>query len=380
MLWCAEKHVESLDEIIHHPRLISILKNTSYMTLQNLCFYGAEGSGKKTIVMSWINHIIIKNFNLKPQELQIQERKYIYINNKKEENLTYYQTPYYIHVDLAKLGKKKHVLFENVLEQYISKKRNIRNLPFNLVIFSNFDAIDDKTGFRFHRYMDKFLINTRFIFITNNPSITRHHKITSCALIRIPRLNKEELCMIVKYMLAKYRPKIKTTTAVFNKNFDKIIEFSKRHLSKTIFYTQLLYEYGMVQLKNIALRQDKTIEYLFSLITSNNMRNIQDMNKVKNSTQIRTYNTLKLRELVYQCSMGSDNYEKFICQFYKHVLKKHPTFVEKYNKTILKVFQNICASKTSTNKTSFILTECFFLKLMSVYSLDQLGINVSTRK
>ena len=78
MLWCAEKHVESLDEIIHHPRLISILKNTSYMTLQNLCFYGAEGSGKKTIVMSWINHIIIKTliFNLKNYKYK-KENTYI---------------------------------------------------------------------------------------------------------------------------------------------------------------------------------------------------------------------------------------------------------------------------------------------------------------
>ena len=254
----------------------------------------------------------------------------------------------------------------------------MRNLPFNLIIFSNLDTIDDKTAFRFHRYMDKYLINTRFIFITNNPSITQHHKMTSYALIRIPRLNKEELCQIVKYMLAKYHPKIKTTTTVFNKNFEKIINLSERHLSKTIFYTQMLYEYGMVQLKNIALRQDKTMEHLFSLITSNNMKNIQDMNKVKNTTQIRTYNSLKLRELVYQCSMGSDNYETFICQFYRYILKNHPMFVKKYNKTILKVLQHIFESNTNTNKTTFILTECFFLKLMSVYSLDQSGIDIET--
>ena len=67
MLWCAEKHVESLDEIIHHPKIISTLKNTSYIKLQNLCFYGAEGSGKKTIVISWINYIITKNLTFKSE-------------------------------------------------------------------------------------------------------------------------------------------------------------------------------------------------------------------------------------------------------------------------------------------------------------------------
>lgn len=376
MLWCAEKHVKTIDELTHHKDILSKLLNISYINLQNLFFHGIEGSGKKTIVFTWLNYIIIKYFNLQLNDIKVQERYYIHKTNKKECKLTYETNMYYIHVDLAKLGKKIHILFDNVLEHLITKRRNIHNLPFNLLIFSNFDTLDDKMAFRFHKYMDKYSITTRFICITNNSSITRHHKITNFANIRIRYLYEEELLTIIKYILNKYLPNINTQTKIFKDKFKKILELSKNNLAKTIFYTQLVFEYGMVSFKNIALREHKTMKYLFSLITSNNIKNLQDMNKIKNTTKIKTYNTLKLRELVYQCSMGIDNYAVFIRKFYTYILKYQPEFVNKYNNVIIKLIHNICNSETTTNKTTFILTECFFIKLMAIYSLDKHGISL----
>jgi DNA polymerase III delta prime subunit len=341
-------------------------------------FHGVEGCGKKTIVHTTINHLIMKHYNLQPEDVEMQKKNYTYQNNKKEENLVYYKNPYYIHVDLAKLGKKKYVLLTNVLDHFIIKTRNIHNRPFNLIIFSNFDILDDKFALKFHNYMDKYTTITRFICITNKTSITRHPKITNFVNIRIPRLTKDELLMITKFMLNRYHPNIKTTTAIFKKNFEKIIGYSKRNLAKTIFYTQLLYEYGQIQLKYIAMRGEKTMDYLFGLITSNDMKNIQDMNKLKNTTQIRPYNTLKLRELVYQCVMSIDNYEVFIRTFYTYLLTKQPIFMKKYNTIINKLIGDISDSCTTTNKTTFILAECFFLKLMAVYALDQHGVNINT--
>ena len=351
MLWCSQKHVNTIDDITHHKTLVNQLKQMTYSKLQHMFFHGVEGCGKKTIVHEMIHHLIIKHFKLQPEDLVVHEKRYTYLNNKKEEVLMYYKTPYYIHVDLAKLGKKKYILLENVVEHFIVKLRNIHNLPFNLIIFSNFDVLDDKFAFKFHNYMDKYASRTRFICITNKTTITRHHKIINFINIRVPRL-----------------------TAVFKKNFKKIINLSNRNLAKTIFYTQLLYEFGAIQFKNIATREEKTMSYLYDLITSNNMKNIQDMNKTKNRTQIRPYDTLKLRELVYQCSMNIDNYEKFICKFYRYLLKNQPDFVTKYNSVIIKLIKNISKSCTSTNKTTFILAECFFVKLMATYALEQHGV------
>jgi hypothetical protein len=49
-------------------------------------------------------------------------------------------------------------------------------------------------------------------------------------------------------------------------------------------------------------------------------------------------------------------------------------FIEKYNNTIIQLLTQISNAHTTTNKTAFIIAECFFVKLMAVYALDHLPI------
>ena len=70
--------------------------------------------------------------------------------------------------------------------------------------------------------------------------------------------------------------------------------------------------------------------------------------------------------------MTTDSYEKLIGGFLKFLIKYKTSFMEKYNKEILKFMKNIAFAHTNTNKTTFIIAECFFMKLMTMYSLDNL--------
>ena len=70
--------------------------------------------------------------------------------------------------------------------------------------------------------------------------------------------------------------------------------------------------------------------------------------------------------------MNTDKYEDLICGFLKYLIIYKTSFIEKYNLQILQLLKNITDAHTNTNKTIFIIVECFFMKLMTLYTLDNI--------
>ena len=369
MLWCSKTYVKNLEDMKHHKELNKKLKNCTYDKILNTIFYGIKGCGKKTIVKAYVNHLITSYFNVKLEDIQETNNEIKCRANKKIEIFKYTKTKYYYVIDMVKLGKRRINFFDEFLNSIIQCK-NVIGLPFNLIIIENFDFFDNKILFRFKRYLEKYYNYTRFICITNQPR--KISKLTGYATIRVPQLSKKETIHIVKDILYEEMPSVKTHTVSFENKIEKVLEYSENHLAKTIFYTQLLFQFGMVQLKNIALRENRRFEYIYSLITSKNIKNLQDINKEKNTTLLKDPSTLKLKRLIYQCAMNTENYENLIYRFLKFLITNKIEFYEKYTKEIVDLLNYVGFSHTTTNKTTFVVIECFFIKLMTIYSLDNM--------
>jgi len=372
MLWCSNQYINTIDDIRHHKKLLSTLKNMKYDNILNTLFYGIPGSGKKSIVMAYVKYIISQKFRIPVSELIHIRKTYTCQANKKNDTFTYFKTKYYYCIDVVKLGKNKLVFFDKFLKNII-QANNINNYRFNIIVLLNYDIIEHKFITRFRHYAEKCYKFTRFICITNKPSSVMHLKLIGFINIRISRPTSKETQRIIKDILKIEKPTIKTHTDMFQAKLEKIILYSNGHLAKSIFYAQLLYEYGMVQLKNIAAREDKTFHHIFSLITSNKLKNIQDIHKTRNTTKLTEPTTLKLKRVVYQCVMNTDNYETVILRFFKYLIKNQSEFFHTYNIQIVKLLDYICEAHTTTNKTSFIIVECFFMKLMTLYALDNIS-------
>jgi DNA polymerase III delta prime subunit len=373
MLWCSKNYVKSLDDIIHHKELKETLCNCKYNELMNILFYGVKGCGKKSIVKAYVNNLITSYFNIKLEDIHEVQKEVKCKTNKKYEMFKYTKAKYYYIIDMLKLGKK-HIHFFDQFLKYIIQSKNVLNLPFNLIIIYNYDICNLKLAHRFKTYSEKYYKYTRFICITNKPGNTDESglKLIGYVKVRVPQLTKKETTHVLKDIIYQEMPSIKTHTASFEKKMETIIDYSNNHLAKSIFYAQLLFQFGAVQFKNIALRENRRFEYIYSLITSKNIKNLQDINKVKNTTRLTDPSNLKLKRLIYQCTMNTENYEDLIVGFYKFLIKHKISFIEKYNKQIVKLVNNICIAHTNTNKTSFIIVECFFIKLMTMYSLDNM--------
>lgn len=369
MLWCSKNYVKSFEDITHHPDLKKKLQNCKYDNLINTLFYGIKGSGKKSIVNAYVKYLITSHFNIKLEDIHEIKKEIKCKTSKKLELFHYSKTKYYYIIDMIKLGKKRIHFFDEFLRSIIQSK-NILNLPFNLIIIRNFDIFDNKILSRFKQYSEKYYKYTRFICITNYPK--NKFKLIGYATIHIPQLTKQETVRVIKNTLYEELPSIKTHTVGFEKKIDKILDYSQNHLAKSIFYAQLLFQFGMVQFKNIALREQRRFERIYSLITSKNIKNIQDLNKEKNTTLLTDPSNLKLKRLVYQCVMNTEKYEEQIVGFLKFLIKHKTEFFKKYNKQILSLLKNITIAHTNTNKTTFVITECFFIKLMTIYYLDNM--------
>lgn len=371
MLWCSKNYVNSLNDISHHKKIINRLKNCKYEALINTLFYGIKGCGKKTIVKAYINNLITEYFKINVEDIHETTKEIKCKTNKKYELFQYKKTKYYYLIDMMKLGKKRLYFFDQFLK-YIIQSKNILNLPFNLIILQNLNNIDIKLRHRLKKYSEKYSLYTKFICITHNPKNISIMSTLGYATIRVPRMDKKETIKVIKDILFKEMPSVKTHTLGFEKKMDKVIEYSDNHFAKSIFHTQLLFQFGMVQMKNIALREKYRYEHIFSLITSKNIKNLQDIKKERNTTMLTDPAHLKLKRIIYQCTMTTDSYEKLIGGFLKFLIKYKTSFMEKYNGKINKFMKNIIFAHTNTNKTTFIIAECFFMKLMTMYSLDNL--------
>lgn len=373
MLWCSKQYVQTFDDIIHHNELVEKLKRCKYINLINTVFFGVKGSGKKSIVQAYLNHLITNHFNITVDEIYKNEKEIKCKTSKKLEVFKYTKTKYYYMIDMIKLGKKRIYFFDQFLK-YIIQSKNILNMPFNVIVILNYDVYDIKIIQRMKLYSEKYYNYTRFICVTNQPKNLRRMRLNGYANVRVPRQNKKDTIKVIKQIIKKEKPSVKTHTLSFEKKIEKVLEYSENNLAKSIFYAQLLFEFGLVQLKNIALREHRRFEYIFSLITSNNIKNLQDMNKERNTTKLTEPTTLKMKRLIYQCTMNIENYEDLITRFIIFLIKHKTDFFEKYNRDILKLIKNIFIGHTNTNKTTFIITECFFIKIMTIYYLDTMKI------
>ena len=229
----------------------------------------------------------------------------------------------------------------------------------NVVLLFNSDMIPLALLRKFKLYTETYYKNIRFICVTDN-TIIANEFINKYAFVgfRIDKLNQVEIKNIVTDILYKekkitYSSLLQNTKETINNKILQSLKYSDNNLAKSIFYFQLLYEFGTIQCKTIALRKNKTYKTLFNFITSNNLKNLS-----------------KIRTLVYDCTMNSSNHEIFLNEFIQYLVKYQSDFIIKNNKFIEESIQLISESYTKTNKTIYVLAESFILKLMMHYTIN----------
>jgi uncharacterized protein YuzB (UPF0349 family) len=181
-----EEYVSSVNRKNLHPKLTKIYDNfpNKLCDFKNIIFYGPSGTGKYSQML-----YAIKKYS--PSELKY-EKKISIIFNKE----TYYLKISDIHyeVDISILGCNSKLLWHEIYQQIvdiISSKPN----KTGIIVCKDFHNINSELLENFYSYIQEnhintFLVNIKFIFLTEQITFIPDNIINYCEIIYVPRPTK----------------------------------------------------------------------------------------------------------------------------------------------------------------------------------------------
>lgn len=169
--------------------LKTFLKTLLELNNLNVLFVGDNGSGKSSLINTLINEYyvdLIKKNNFNNENI-------LYINNLKEQGISYYRTE---------------------LKTFCQTPCSFKNKKKILAV-DDIDVINEQGQQVFRNYVDKYSHNVHFIGSCVNTQKVIDNLQSRLLIINTPNLNKEQLINITKHICSKESIKIN----------DKIIEF-----------------------------------------------------------------------------------------------------------------------------------------------------------
>lgn len=203
---------ETCEEIIHYKFFIK-LKNLIFQKSPNIILYGASKSGKTFLI-----NYILKNI--------YGESKHINDNNfSYKENINYY------FFDFSK--NQKNLMIDKI--KFIVNNYDYFNDIIKYIVIDNFNHSSDIIQKTIKVFLEKYYLNSRFIFITNNIGSLQRSIKGNCFNIKLPLPNKYDKYIYFKYKFDKYN--IKYNDFLLLKNCEK---FNIDHIFK-LYYEDVSY-------------------------------------------------------------------------------------------------------------------------------------------
>ena len=151
--------------------------------INNMIFYGPEGTGKYTQVLSFISRYSPSNLKY--------EKKFCVVFNK--QNYYYKISDIHIEVDMSLLGCNAKLLWHDIYTNILDII-NVNPTKYKIIVCKNFHYINQELLDIFYSYMQKTIVNKqiKFILITEQISFINDPIISCCEIINIttPSINK----------------------------------------------------------------------------------------------------------------------------------------------------------------------------------------------
>lgn len=257
-----------------HPDILNKIKNINYETLDNMIFYGPNGSGKYTLFKMFLEHIIGKKITTRIDTI-----------NFKTKSINVIISPY--HYEIL-LDKKKYdkVLIANLVS-YLTETKSVDGLS-KIIFFKNAQFLGSEVMNCIKNCCETKSEYIKFIFTTNSLCKIKHKSLFM--LIRVPLPPKDNILKVIGNNIQN----------------EEIVEREKRNLSRIFF----LLKYNKTSFESSNLKDS-----IKELIKTGDIKNL-----------------CKLREHIYD--LASKNYDKvkFIKELFMDI---HPKTKEIIDKTML---------------------------------------------
>ena len=269
----------NLDDIKYHNNIVKIFKKLDKNNIPHIILYGLNGSGKKTLLYSFINNT---NMKKKIQKYKTPNKD-IYFSLIKYDNI--------IEIDIDEMGIYNKFIIRDVIKNFVETKKVDNNLK-QIIILHHSEKLDKETQFILRRIMELYINNCRFILLCKSINKIIEPIKSRCLLLRVNCLNNDDI--LKELLLIKEKENIK----IENSNLETIIKNSNRNFKKCI----LELEYYNISKKTKYKSLTSILSVLEKLVNRKNINNklFTEINDILYKFIINNeYNTTEIFKIIY---------------------------------------------------------------------------------
>jgi DNA polymerase III delta prime subunit len=176
-----------LSELDFKLNILELYAKNNIDDLNNMIFYGLQGTGKTTKIYAFLATI----FNKKVYDLK---------NNIFEEDrkiMPYKSSAYHIEINPINLGSNEKLFVQSFLKSYVETKNIGLNIP-KVIVIKNAHLLLKQTQLSLRRIIEKNSVTSKFIFELTNLSNFAAPLISRCLLIKnhMPLIDDIKKCML----------------------------------------------------------------------------------------------------------------------------------------------------------------------------------------
>lgn len=260
-----------LDDLQFQPGA-KILKQMLKQEIPNLLLYGPNGSGKKSLLYSFL----YEKYGIETKHTKCINK--IFKINSKDVEIPYFYSNYHVEIQISDFTNYTRNILPEIIK-LIGTTKNIIHNGCKILVFHQADKMDSYTQNMLRKFFEKYYQTCRFILLTSHLNKIIKPLQSRCLFIRIPAPSTEQIKSIIpSYNKYHRNMKLAWIEDVFQNEENLIETYIKNILkgSKTnpqeFIYALLIKNYDFLEV----------ITLLYEMIRNE----IKDENKLRNIIEI----------------------------------------------------------------------------------------------
>ncbi len=262
---------KKIDDFTFHSKTVKLLKQflNNKKEIPNMIFYGPEGSGKKSLLYTFLE----EKYSIKTN--QIKSINKVFKINSKEVEIPYFYSNYHVEIQVSDLSNYTRNILPEIIKT-LGSTRNILHNGCKILVIHQVELLDSFTQNMLRRFFEIYYKTCRFILLTKHLNFMISPLQSRCLLVRvsaptteqiqscIPNFSKDHRNMKLAW-IEHYYDKFKDPIEIYMKN---LINKKKSDIQEFI-YTLLIKNYNFIDvLKTMyeILRKEVNEEKLYEII------------------------------------------------------------------------------------------------------------------
>lgn len=302
------------EEYIFNKDIVKKLMNFGEKKIMpNIIFYGVAGSGKLTIILSFLAKFFSVNDKLNMSVYNRHNYNYNFEYQEKDNiTINIVKNYYYFEIDADDYGyNDKKILYSFIAD--ISNSIDISHKKYKIIIIKNADKLSLESQYTIKRIIENKYQSIRIIFLVQNINLLDNAIKSRCLMIRIPGPTEKDMYNLLDEISEKEQINLKTNQK------QQIINISGLNVSKLLLFLQysflnkkyeipndrldLFIKEFINEIKNlnstdidiirnkiyIILLHNTDIQEIYNIITDGILKDIQDLNIIKKILKASVY-------------------------------------------------------------------------------------------